>query len=48
MTGSNVTVAFIELEIRQLASAFSISSLALAASASDSKVMVGLIVMAVN
>jgi hypothetical protein len=48
MTGSSVTVAFMELEIRQFASAFSISSLALAASSPDFKVMEGLIVMVVN
>ena len=48
MVGSKLTFAFMELEIRQFASAFSISSLALAASAFAGSVMVGFNVMAVN
>jgi hypothetical protein len=40
MTGSKVTVAFIEFEIRQFPSAFSISPLALPASSPDFKVHV--------
>jgi hypothetical protein len=48
IVGSKLTFAFIELEIRQFASAFSISSLALAASAFAGSVMVGFNVMAVN
>ena len=48
MVGSKLTFAFMELEIRQFASAFSISSLALAASAFAESVMVGFNVMAVN
>ena len=48
MVGSKLTLAFIELEIRQFASAFSISSLAFAASVLVASVIVGLNVMAVN
>ena len=48
MLGSKLTLAFMELEIRQFASAFSISSLALAASVLVASVMVGFNVMAVN
>lgn len=48
IVASKLTLAFIELEIRQFASAFSISSLALAASAFAGSVMVGFNVMAVN
>ena len=48
MVGFKLTLAFMELEIRQFASAFSISSLALAASAFAKSVMVGFNVMAVN
>ena len=48
MVGSKLTLAFMELEIRQFASAFSINSLALAASAFAGSVMVGFNVMAVN
>ena len=48
MVGSKVTLAFMELEIRQFVSAFSISSLALAASAFAESVIVGFNVMVVN
>ncbi len=48
MVGSKLTLAFMELEIRQFASAFSISSLALPASAIAKSVMIGFNVMAVN
>ena len=48
MVGSKLTLAFMELEIRQFASAFSISSLALVASPFAGSVMVGFNVMAVN
>ena len=48
IVASKLTRAFMELEIRQFASAFSISSLALAASAFAGSVMVGFNVMAVN
>ncbi len=48
IVGSRVTVAFIELEIKQLCSAFSISSSVLAPSVPDVKVIEGLIVIAVN
>lgn len=48
MVGSKLTLAFMELEIRQFASAFSISSLALAALAFTESGMVGFNVMAVN
>ena len=48
MVGSKLTLAFMELEIRQFASAFSISSLALAASAFAESLMVGFNMMAVN
>ena len=47
IVGSTLTLAFMELEIRQFVSAFSISSLALAASALVASVMVGFNVMAV-
>ena len=48
MVGSKPTLAFIELEIRQFASAFSISSFALAASVLVLSVMLGFNVIAVN
>ena len=48
MVGSKLTLAFMEFEIRQFASAFSISSFALVASAFAGSVMVGFNVMAVN
>ena len=48
IVGSKLTLAFMLLEIRQFASAFSINSLALAASAFAGSVMVGFNVMAVN
>ena len=48
MVASKLTFAFMELEIRQLASAFSINSLTLAASALTGSVMVGFNMMAVN
>ena len=48
MVASKLTLAFMELEIRQFASAFSINSMALAASAFAESVMVGFSVMAVN
>jgi hypothetical protein len=46
--GSSVTAAFMELEIRQLCSAFSMSSFAFAASPPSFKVIDGLMVIAVN
>lgn len=48
MVGTSVTCAFIELEIRQFASAFSINSFALAASPPGGSVMTGFSVIAVN
>jgi hypothetical protein len=48
MVASKLTFAFMELEIRQFGSAFSINSLALAASAFAGSVMVGFNVMAVK
>ncbi|TKS63478.1 MAG: hypothetical protein EWM73_01405 [Nitrospira sp.] len=48
MVGSKLTLVFMELEIRQFASAFSISSLALVASVLVASVMVGFNVMVVN
>lgn len=48
MVASKLTLAFMELEIRQFASAFSINSLALAASAFTERVIVGFNVMVVN
>ena len=48
IVGSKLTLAFMELETRQFASAFSINSLALAASAFAESVMVGFNVMTVN
>jgi hypothetical protein len=48
MVGSKLMLDFMELEIRQFASAFSINSLALAASAFTESVMVGFNAMAVN
>ncbi len=48
MVGTSVTCAFIELEIRQFASAFSISSLALAASPPAGSVITGFNVISVN
>lgn len=48
MIGSKITLAFMELEIRQFASAFSISSLALTASVLVSRMMVGFNVMVEN
>ena len=48
IVASSVTLAFMELEIRQLCSAFSMSSLALAASPPGFKVIEGRMVIAVN
>jgi hypothetical protein len=48
MVASKLTLAFMLLEIRQFASAFSINSLALAASAFAGSVMVGFNVIVVN
>ncbi|TKS63483.1 MAG: hypothetical protein EWM73_01410 [Nitrospira sp.] len=48
IVGSKPTLAFMELEIRQFVSAFSINSLALVASVLVTSVMVGFNVMVVN
>ena len=48
IVASKLTLAFMELDIRQFASAFSINSLALVASVLATSVMVGFNVMAVN
>lgn len=48
IVGSKLTLAFMLLEMRQFASAFSISSLALVASPFAGSVMVGFNVMAVT